>query len=186
MESSDRLAITSLIVAGCGVFIALCALGLSVYMGLLQKNNYEISVQPYITLVPTIEPGKDEYGFYLYNAGMGKGYVENVEYFLNGRQIEGDNSSALVQVVSYFGFNKDCFAYGNPRKGDSLSLDEMNILLTLGTGVSSLSQCKSTYEEFFKVLSAKHNAFTVKLKYRSIYNISYLYDSSDNSQKKLQ
>ena len=55
MESSSRLAIISLIVSICGAIIALCALGLSVYMGWLQKNNYEISVQPYITLVPTID-----------------------------------------------------------------------------------------------------------------------------------
>lgn len=185
MENSNRLAITSLVVSACGVFIALCALGLSVYMGWMQKNNYEISVQPYITLVPTVEPGKNEYGFYLYNAGMGKGYIENIEYFLNGRRIEGDNSSALAQVVSYFGFNKDCFAYGHPRKGDSVSLNEMNTLLVIGTGASSLTQCKSSYDNFFKALRAEHNAFTVRLKYRSIYNISYIYDSSDNSQKKL-
>lgn len=49
----------SLIVSVCGAVIALCALGLSIYMGWLQKNNYEISVQPYITLVPTVEPGKN-------------------------------------------------------------------------------------------------------------------------------
>lgn len=185
MESSNRLAITSLVVSVCGVFIALCALGLSVYMGWMQKNNYEISVQPYITLVPNVEPGKEMYGFYLYNAGMGKGYIENIEYFLNGRKIEGDNFDALIQVVNYFGFNKDCFSYGNPRKGDSVSLDEMNTLLAIGSGGASLSQCKSTYEGFFKVLDAKHSTFTIKLKYRSIYNISYLYDSSDNSQTKL-
>lgn len=183
MESSNRLAIASIIVSVCGVFIALCALGLSVYMGWLQKNNYEISVQPYITLVPTVEPGKNQYGYYIYNAGMGKGYIESVEYYLDGRKVEGDNSSALVQVVSYFGFNKDCFAYGNPRKGDSITLDEMNTLLALGTGVSSLPQCKSTYENFFKELNAKHNKFSVKLKYRSIYNISYFYDSLDNSHR---
>ncbi|ENN6804354.1 hypothetical protein [Enterobacter ludwigii] len=185
MESSSRLAIISLIVSICGAIIALCALGLSVYMGWLQKNNYEISVQPYITLVPTIEPGKNEYGFYLYNAGMGKGYIENIEYFLDGRQVEGSNSDVLIQVINFFGLNKDCFAYGNPRKGDSVSLDEMNTLLTLGTGVTSLAQCKKTYEDFYKVLRGQNNAFTIKLRYRSIYNISYLYDSSNNSQIKI-
>ena len=176
---------TSLIVSVCGVIIALCALGLSIYMGWLQKNNYEISVQPYITLVPTVEPRKNEYGFYLYNAGMGKGYVENIEYFLNGRKIEGSNSEALVKVVNYFGFNKDCFSYGNPRTGDSVSLDEMNTLLTLGGGVVSLVQCKKTYEEFYKVLKGDDNEFTIKLRYRSIYNISYLYDSYGKTHKKI-
>lgn len=62
MESSSRLAVTSLIISICGAIIALCALGLSFYMYWLQKNNYEISVQPYITLVPTIELEKNEYG----------------------------------------------------------------------------------------------------------------------------
>lgn len=81
MENSNRFAITSLIVSVCGVIIALCALGFSVYMGWLQKNNYEISVQPYITLVPTVEPGKNEYGFYLYNAGMGKGMLNILNIF---------------------------------------------------------------------------------------------------------
>lgn len=185
MDNGKRFSIISLIVSVSSVFIAFCALGLSVYMGWAQKNNYEISVQPYITLVPTVQPGKGEYGFYLYNAGMGKGYIENIEYFLNGRKIDGDNSSALASVVSYFGFNKDCFAYGNPRKGDSVSLDEMNTLLALGAGVSSLSQCRYTYEGFFKVLNAKDNVFSIRLQYKSIYNISYLYNSSDNSQKKL-
>lgn len=185
MEGSSRLAIISLIVSICGTIIALCALGLSVYMGWLQKNNYEISVQPYITLVPTIEPGKNEYGFYLYNAGMGKGYIENIEYFLHGRQVEGSNLDALIQIVNFFGLNKDCFAYGNPRKGDSVSLDEMNTLLTFGAGVTSLAQCKKTYEDFYKVLRGQHSAFTIKLRYRSIYNVSYLYDSSNNSQIKI-
>ncbi|WP_432371962.1 hypothetical protein ACRPHP_13470 [Pantoea allii] len=185
MENSNRFAITSLIVSACGVVVALCALGLSFYMGWLQKNNYEISVQPYITIVPTVESAKNEYGFYLYNAGMGKGYVENVEYFLNGRKIQGSNLDALKQVVNYFGFNKECFSYGNPRKGDSVSLDEMNTLLALSAGVASLSQCKKTYEEFYKVLKDENIAFTVKLRYRSIYNVAYIYDSFDNSQKKI-
>lgn len=185
MESSSRVAITGLIVSICGSFIALCALGLSIYMGWLQKNNYEISVQPYITLVPTLDPRKDEYGFYLYNAGMGKGYIEKIEYFLDGRQVEGSNSDALIQVVNFFGLNKDCFAYGNPRKGDSVSLDEMNTLLTIGTGVASLDQCRKTYENFYKVLRDQNSPFTIKLRYRSIYNISYIYDSSNNSQKKI-
>ncbi|WP_392440372.1 hypothetical protein AABD61_08360 [Edwardsiella piscicida] len=185
MESSSRFTITSLIVSICSAIIALCALGLSIYMGWLQKNNYEISVQPYITLVPTIDPEKNEYGFYLYNAGLGKGYIENIEYFLNGKQVEGDNLDALIQVVNFFGFNKDCFAYGNPRKGDSVSLDKMNTLITLGTGVDSLAQCKKTREGFYKALRNQNNAFTIKLRYKSIYNISYVYDSFNNSQRKI-
>ncbi len=185
MNNSNRLAISSLIVSVCGVVVAICALGLSFYMGWLQKNNYEISVQPYITVVPTVEPQKNEYGFYIYNAGMGKGYVKKIEYFLNGRKVQGDNLDILKQVVNYFGFNEDCFSYGNPRKGDSVSLDEMNPLLALNASVASLSQCKKTYQEFYKVLRADNVVFTVRLWYGSIYNISYMYDSSDNSQKKI-
>lgn len=186
MEDNKRLAMLSLIVSGVGVFIAICALGLSVYMGWLQKRNYEISVQPYITFVPTVNPAKKEYGFYIYNAGMGKGYIQSVEYFLNGKKIEGDDLSALMQIVDYFGLNKNCFAYGRPRKGDSVSLDEMNPLLTLGEGVSVLPQCEKSYKEFYKVLSSKNNPFSIQIRYRSIYNISYLYDSVNNSQKKIQ
>lgn len=185
MNHSNRFEISSLIVSVCGVVVASCALGLSFYMGWLQKNNYEISVQPYITIVPTVEPKKNEYGFYIYNAGMGKGYVEKVEYFINGRKVQGTNLDILKQVVNYFGFNEDCFSYGNPRKGDSVSLDEMNPLLALNASVASLAQCKKTYQEFYKVLKADNMALTVRLWYRSIYNISYMYDSSDNSQKKI-
>lgn len=185
MNNSNRLAISSLIVSVCGVIVAICAFSLSFYMGWLQKNNYEISVQPYITIVPTVEPQKNEYGFYIYNAGMGKGYVEEIEYFLNGRKVQGTNLDILKQVVNYFGFNDECFSYGNPRKGDSVSLDKMNPLLALSSGVASLSQCKKTYQEFYKVLKTDNMAFTVRLRYRSIYNISYIYESSDNSQKKI-
>jgi hypothetical protein len=31
-----------------------------------------------------------------------KGYIENIEYFLNGRQVEGSNSDVLIQVVNFF------------------------------------------------------------------------------------
>jgi len=184
MQSNNRIAMASLIVSVCSVVIALCALGLSFYMGWLQKNNYEISVQPYITLVPTVEPRKNEYGFYLYNAGTGKGYIDTIEYFLNGRKVEGSNSDALIKVVNYFGFNKDCFSYGNPRVGDPVSLDEMNTLLALEGSVASIVQCKKTYEEFYKVLSGDSNVFTIKLRYRSIYDISYIYDSYHKTHKK--
>jgi hypothetical protein len=115
---------------------------------------------------------------------MGKGYIEKIEYFLNGRKVQGTNLDILKQVVNYFGFNEECFSCGNPRKGDSVSLDEMNSLLALSVSVASLSQCKKTYQEFYKVLRADNVAFTVRLWYRSIYNISYMYDSSDNSQEK--
>lgn len=89
---------TSLIISILSAFIALCALALSVYMGWLQKINYEISVQPYITLIPTVDPKKKEYGFYIYNAGMGKRYIENVEFFINGRKVEGNNLDALKKL----------------------------------------------------------------------------------------
>ena len=185
MDNSNKLAKISLVVSACGVLVALSALGLSVYMGWLQKNNYEVSVQPYITLVPTVDMGKKFYGYYLYNAGMGKGYIEEVQYFLNDQKLEGDNKAVLEKVVDYFGFDRNCFAYGNPRKGDSVSLDDMNILPSLSSGATSLPQCKGTIEEFHKDLTPKENVFSVKLKYRSIYGISYLYNSRDNSQKKL-
>lgn len=185
MGSNNGHEKTSLIISILSAFIAVCALALSMYMGWLQKINYEISVQPYITLIPTVDPKKKEYGFYIYNAGMGKGYIENVEFFINGRKVEGNNLDALKKVINYFGFNENCFAYGNPRKGDSVSLEEINTLLAIGTGVSSLEQCKETYHGFYKVLNLENSPFTIKLKYRSIYNIFYLYDSSNNTQKKI-
>lgn len=41
MECSSRLAIISLMVSICGAIIAHCALGLSIYMGWLQKNSLQ-------------------------------------------------------------------------------------------------------------------------------------------------
>ncbi|EJF9887580.1 hypothetical protein M9E88_004597, partial [Salmonella enterica subsp. enterica serovar Krefeld] len=59
--NDSRMVKSSFIVSLAGVFVAICALGLSIYQGHLQKINYEISVQPYITIVPTVDGAKNEY-----------------------------------------------------------------------------------------------------------------------------
>ncbi|MFJ5442829.1 hypothetical protein [Pectobacterium sp. CHL-2024] len=183
--SDNRLAKNSLAISLASVIVALCALGLSVYQGYLQKKNYEISVQPYITLVPTIDGSKNEYGYYIYNAGLGNGYIDKIQYFINGREIKGDNIGSLRQVVHHFGFLDECFAYGNPRKGDSVALDKMNVLLSISSSASSINECKNTIDNFHKNLSESRPNFTVKIWYNSIYNIRYLYDSSKNIQEHL-
>jgi hypothetical protein len=182
----DRLARSSFIISLGSFIIALCALGLSIYQGYLQKENYQISVQPYITVVPTIDGEKKEYGYYIYNAGQGKGYINMVQYFINGSEVRGGNLISLKKVVSQFGLNENCFSYGNPRKGDSVSLDQMNKLLTISNDAYSNSECKGTIEKFHTYLTENPSKFSIRIFYRSIYNISYLYNSEDNSQKKIQ
>lgn len=178
----SRMVKSSFVVSLVGVFIAICALCLSIYQGYLQKINYEVSVQPYITIVPTIDRAKNEYGYYIYNAGAGRGYIEKIQYYINDKVIHADNLSSLVLIVHHFGLNEKCFAYGNPRKGDAVSLDEMNTLLTISAGAYTLPECAQTIQDFHQHMNKTPSDISFKIWYKSIYNITFIYNSEDNSQ----
>ncbi|MEX8550477.1 hypothetical protein AB8E98_05530 [Salmonella enterica] len=183
--NDSRMVKSSFIVSLAGVFVAICALGLSIYQGHLQKINYEISVQPYITIVPTVDGAKNEYGYYIYNAGAGRGYIEKIQYYINGKLIDSDNLSSLVKIVHYFGLNEKCFAYGNPRKGDAVSLDEMTTLLTISAGAYNLPECAQTIQDFHMYINKAPSDISIKIWYKSLYNITFVYNLEDNSQNKL-
>lgn len=178
--SHDR---SSLYVAVASAVIALIALGYSFYQGKLQKDNFQISVQPYVTVVPTIDSGKNQYGYYIYNSGVGRGYIDRVEYYYDGKRVPGNNIAPLRTVVKLLGFDENCFSYGNPRANDSISLDEMNTLLTISSAAGA--NCKNTIENFHKAFAGGQSRFTLKIWYRSLYDIHFVYDSADNSQHKL-
>jgi hypothetical protein len=88
MNSSNRLAMSGFIVSVCGVVVAICALGLSFYMGWLQKNNYEISVQPYITVVPTVEPKKMSMDFIFIMQAWAKGILKKLNISLTAEKFK--------------------------------------------------------------------------------------------------
>lgn len=183
--NESQLGKSGFIISLVGVAIALCALCLSVYQGRLQQLNYEVSVQPYITIVPTIDGSKNEYGYYIYNAGAGRGYIEKVEYYINGQMLPGDNVSSLKKIVQHFGLNEKCFSYGNPRKGDAVSLDDMNTLLTVSSSAYIFPECAQTIQIFHQGMRKIPSDISFKIWYKSIYNISFVYNSEDNSQIRL-
>ncbi|HAT2608503.1 TPA: hypothetical protein I8235_001462 [Kluyvera intermedia] len=180
-----KLAKSSFVISVASVFVAVCALLLSVYQGHLQKINYETSVQPHITIIPTIDGAKKEYGYYFYNSGVGPGYVDEIQYYINGRRIVADNLSALAQIVRHFGLNEKCFSYGNPREGDAVSLNEMTTLLTISTSAHIVPECAKTIQSFQDHIIKIPSDISFKVRYKSIYNIAFIYNSKDNSQKKL-
>ena len=180
---AERISRINLSISLVSIVIAGSALWLSYYQGSLQKENYEISIQPYLTVVPTINPEKKEYGYYIYNSGAGRGYIDKVEYYFDGILISGMNIEPLKKVAIKLGLDPNCLAYGNPRINDAISLDEMNKLLVLSS-IAGI-ECKQTIDNLQQSIILFQSRFTTKIWYRSLYNIKFMYDSASNIQTKI-
>ncbi|OTA14629.1 hypothetical protein Xvie_03566 [Xenorhabdus vietnamensis] len=152
----------------------------------MQELNYEKSTEPHITVVPTVDPENGYKGFYLFNGGLGTGYIESVKIKINN-EIISDNSSGhgvfhtLAKRLRVLNTNS-CFKYGMPRKGDPVILNYMS---PLWAASGDKFDCAVEHFQLHNVLLDKNLDVDIMLIYKSIYGVTYQYSSKSNLKTRL-
>lgn len=81
------------------IFIAACALGLTIWQGCMQRAHNRKSVLPIIEVLIRSGPDADghEAGFYLRNSGIGPAILKRITILYKGQPLK--NASTLRQLV---------------------------------------------------------------------------------------
>jgi hypothetical protein len=135
-------------IAALSVFIALCALGVSIYNIWQTRRHYRLSVRPYLRFVISYGTKNIPFGVHLANNGIGPAILTDLRIFLDGQPFSTTTGHRWNMVWMKAGYNKPIVSYGFPEKGDALRVGDTFPLLTVDEG------CESDTErgEFFRAL----------------------------------
>lgn len=150
-----------MVVGVSSVVIALCALGTSIWHGIITRHNAKLSCRPVLTIAEKIDVRGLEYEAYLVNSGVGPAIIKNVSLFIDNVRIDG---SCIGREVSRQVFPNQVYQAREQQYGDTHSLSangrELFFSITFERG-SHLS--KSDKEKLL-------NKVTVIVEYKSIMN----------------
>ncbi|WP_088744110.1 hypothetical protein [Cobetia sp. QF-1] len=159
------------------IFIAVCAFGLSLWQGYQQRVQNHISVEPRINAYFKHDSKIDKHGIYIFNNGLGPAFIKSFEVTLAGKKLKKSVYGELYSAAIKLNLDPTCFAYGSPRKGDSLALNKEETLMEVSKNASK--SCADSIERFNKIRSKPLN-FTIK--FESIYGDRFVYKYLDNKQ----
>lgn len=159
------------------VVIATCALGLSIWQGIAQRQHNELSTEPRINAYFKVDGEK--WGLFVFNNGLGPAYIEEVKISVTG----ADGSTIVwagndfMKATAHMGLNVKCLAIGGPRKNDSLQLQEETGLIYLPKEVPASCAINTL---LLKGAVASRLDFTLTVK--SIYGKKFSYSFKNNEQ----
>lgn len=149
------------IVAICAAFIALCALGISVWQGIETRRHNKLSVSPYLSIRVVISKQAPYMGIQIDNNGVGPAVIKKCIVFIDGEP---------TQVDSYESWEKA----GNAarifdKKVSFLTLPQGTVLKE-GQSIPFIAYPKENQtEESIKIFQERLSHLRVKIIYESIY-----------------
>ena len=84
MSLSRKLSI-EMILGIFGTFIALCALGLSIWQAQATLRHNHVSVEPRLSIYFSNDAKKGKFGLYVTNNGLGPAYIDQFRLLVNGK-----------------------------------------------------------------------------------------------------
>jgi len=142
------IAVASLVIAAGSLFVALCALGVSIVNTRQTKKHYRLSVRPHLRFFVSFGTETEPIGIYLANKGIGPAILKDLRILLDGQPFGTSTGHRWNMVWMKAGYNKLIVSYNFPEEGDALSAGEKLPLLGVDKG------CESDTErsEFFHAL----------------------------------
>lgn len=159
------------------VIIATCALGLSIWQGVAQRQHNELSTEPRVNAYFKVDGEK--WGLFVFNNGLGPAYIEDVKITVTS----ADGSTVVwagkdfMQATAHMGLSAKCLAIGGPRKNDSLQLQEEIGLIYLPREVPP-----SCAVNTLLLKGAIESRLDFTLVVKSIYGKRFSYNFKNNEQ----
>jgi hypothetical protein len=79
--------------------IALCALGLSIWQGILTRTHNRLSFRPHLTTWTHSDAEKGFYAVELINNGIGPAVIEEFSVKVDGKLVSGDGAEVIGKVL---------------------------------------------------------------------------------------
>ncbi|ETT08086.1 TPA: hypothetical protein QH450_001976 [Providencia alcalifaciens] len=178
-----------LIISIASLLIAFFSLFISYQQYNSQNINYEKEVQPYVTIVPTIDPEVNkQLGFYFFNGGLGVAYVN---------ELKVTDSSGMETSLTSFGRHPtkvlksiiddgdSYLRYGMPIKGTPIVINTMEPFITCNNTENYRFNCVPFTKYMEKAMGDNIYNFEITLIYSSIYGKKYEYSFPSNITREL-
>lgn len=109
--------------------VAIIALGFSIWQGNRQIEHNHVSVEPRFTSYFSNNGKEDQWGIYIFNNGMGTGFVKKLTVLVDGKDVPDHEFGKFYSAAKVLGLNVFCFLYGGPRENDSFQVGEEIFLI---------------------------------------------------------
>ena len=162
--STDRILSISAIV------VALCAVFVSIWQGLVTREHNRKSLLPYITSSQVISGEQGKSGIYVSNGGVGPAFIKSVNITANGKTFDLTLYS-WPDIYEHLSIKGECFREAFFKTGSVIqSRDHVQFLAITTSSTSESSSCR---EEFLKIL--RISEFDIAIKYESAFKEKFTY-----------
>ncbi|EMK6709826.1 hypothetical protein V9J54_003541 [Vibrio cholerae] len=148
--------------------IALAAVCVSIWQGVVMREHNKLSLKPYITSAPRLPGVGGDNGVFVANDGLGPAFIKDAKIIANGKEFDLTKNS-WPEIYEHLGVKGLCYSESWFKEGASLTPGEAVKILAPTTNPVAYG-CKT---EFVKLLSALE--LDLSLVYESIYEDEYKY-----------
>lgn len=144
------------------VFIALLALGLTIWQAhMTRQHNYK-SVKPLLSFERYRDPMDPGFGIYLINCGLGPAIIIETKFFVDGKEINKDKINPWFHVLNLLKINVPNIQTGFYENDSVISPGARSTLLTIDKDTDP------TIENQFKLAIPR---IGIEIYYESIYGV---------------
>ena len=162
------------------LFVAIIALGLSIWQGRAQIIHNHVSVEPRINSYFSSNKKDEQHGIYIINNGMGTAFVSKLDVYVDGQIVQNHEYGKFYSAVLKLKLNPFCFIVGNPRPNDSFKVGEEQFLIEARK--KDLLSPKKCPKEHGLLMEYQKNRLDYKLEFESIYGDRFKYSYAENIQ----
>ena len=160
--------------------VALLALGATVWQGNAQIKHNHVSVQPRMTSYFSNNGNDNKWGIYAVNNGMGTGFVESLEVFVDSKPMPDHMYGKFFSAITALKLNPMCFLIGGPRPNDSFQVGSEERLIEANPVVS-----KECALDKLALQAGSAGRLDYELVVKSIYGDRFKYRFSTNTQTEI-
>ncbi|MDC5851399.1 hypothetical protein OPW32_19625 [Vibrio europaeus] len=159
---------TERILSFSSVVIAICAVCVSLWQGMVTREHNRLSLKPYLVSAPELPGVGGQNGIFLSNHGGGPAFINNIEITANGKTFDLTKNS-WSDLYQHLGIKSLCHYESYIPKGSALKSGQ-KVKLLAPTNNPIDPNCPV---QFIELLTAPELDLFVE--YQSVYEDTYIY-----------
>jgi hypothetical protein len=153
---------TDRIVSISSVIVAVTAVCVSIWQGVVVREHSRLSVKPYITIAPSLPGVGGKNGIFIANSGVGPAFIKKAYILANGKEFNMAVNN-WPAILAHLNLKNSCYAESWFKEGAALKSGQKITLIAPTTNPLGVN-CPV---EFLKLLSARE--LSLDIEYESIY-----------------